>query len=128
MAFSFHQRGSKARWCTISSPYASSDTSWIQRHTVEISLTTPKFLDHSNPIYCDLHRACDTVYRELHGQGIGTAVRHTATFTPEEEEKLWVSGVIFILTPKAFQRAVFFYIGKHFCIRGGEELRQLGPS
>jgi hypothetical protein len=26
------------------------------------------------------------------------------------------------------QRAVFFYVGKHFCIRGGEEQRKLSPS
>ena len=26
------------------------------------------------------------------------------------------------------QRAVFFYIGKRFCIRGGEEQRKLAPS
>ena len=69
-----------------------------------------------------------TVYRELHGQGVGTTVKRTATFTSEEEEKLWATGVISILTPKALQRAVFFYIGKHFCIRGGEEQRRLGPS
>lgn len=30
--------------------------------------------------------------------------------------------------PKALKRAVFFYIGKVFCIRGGEEQRKLGPS
>ena len=31
-------------------------------------------------------------------------------------------------TPKSLQRAVFYYIGKCFCIRGGEEQRKLGPS
>ena len=85
------QPGSKARWCTISYLYSSSNTSWIaeyQRHTVEILLSAPKFLDCSNPVYRNLHRACDTVYRELHGQGVGTTVKRTATFTPEEEEKL----------------------------------------
>ena len=95
---------------------------------LEISPTSPKFLDRSNPVFRDLHRACDTVYRDLHSQGIGATVKRTATFSPEEEEKLWSTGVISILNPKALQRAVFFYIGKHFCIRGGEEQRRLGPS
>ena len=33
-----------------------------------------------------------------------------------------------IESPKSLQRAVFYYLGKHFCIRGGEEQRRLGPS
>ena len=74
---------------------------------IEMSPSTPKFLDRSNPVYRDLHRACNTVYQELHGQGVGTNVKRTATFSPEEEEKLWTTCVISILNPKAFQRAVF---------------------
>ena len=41
---------------------------------------------------------------------------------------MWADGVIGITNPKALQRAVFFYVGKRFCIRGGEEQRRLGPS
>ena len=43
-------------------------------------------------------------------------------------KRLWATGAISILNPKALQLAVFFYIGKNFCIRGGEEQRRLGPS
>ena len=46
----------------------------LQRHTVEILPSAPKFLDRANPVYRDSHRACVTVYRELHGQGVGTTV------------------------------------------------------
>ena len=42
--------------------------------------------------------------------------------------KLWNSGVFSIDNPKNLQRAVFYYIGKRFCIRGGEEMQKLGPS
>ena len=52
----------------------------------------------------------------------------TATFSQEEEGKLWDAKVIGTSSPKALQRAVFFYIGKVFCIRGGEKQRKLGPS
>ena len=68
------------------------------------------------------------MYRDLHSQGVGTNVCHTPTFTPEEEEKLWLTGVLGTETPKALQRAVFFTIGKRFCVRGGEEQCSLGPS
>ena len=100
----------------------------LQRHMLETTPTAPKFLDRSNPPFYDLHHACDTIYRDLHSQGIGAAVKHTSTFTPENEEKLWSTGVVSILEPKALQQAVFYYVGKHFCIRGGEEQRKLGPS
>ena len=44
----------------------------------------------------------------------------------EDENKLWESGSIGTSTPKALQRAVFFYIGKRFNIR--DEHLGLGPS
>ena len=100
----------------------------LQRHMLEISPNAAKFLDTNNTAFRELQGTCDTVYRQLHSQGVGTAVKHTVTFTAEEEEKLWSTGVMSILTPKSLQRAVFYYVGKHFCIRGGEEQRNLGPS
>ena len=48
--------------------------------------------------------------------------------TPEEEDKLWDSGAIGIFSPKVLLRCVFFYVGKCFCLRGGQELRELKPS
>ena len=41
---------------------------------------------------------------------------------------LWETGVLGCRTPKALQRSVFFYVGKSFCLRGGEEQCQLKPS
>ena len=46
----------------------------------------------------------------------------------EDENKLWETGSIGTSIPKALQRAVFFYIGKRFNIREGDEHRGLGPS
>ena len=34
----------------------------LQRHILETTPTALKFLDQSNPNFCDLHRACDTIY------------------------------------------------------------------
>lgn len=44
----------------------------------------------------------------------------TPVITDDEEDKLWTSGVFSVGHPN--------YIGKRFCIRGGEEMRKLGPS
>jgi len=70
---------------------------------------------------------CESVYRQLHQQGIGANVKHTALITPDEEEQLWKSGVMCIKQPVNLKRTVFYYVGKVFCICGGEEQRKLGP-
>ena len=61
-------------------------------------------------------------------EGVGAVVNHVAVVTPEEENKLWESKVIGVHTPLALVRAVFFYVGKVFCIRGGQEQRHLKRS
>ena len=55
-------------------------------------------------------------------------VKHASFITPEEEEKLWTTEILSVKTPKGLQRAVFYYIGKRFCIQGGQKQRNLGPS
>ena len=66
-------------------------------------------------ILSGLQRAtCDSVFRDLHSKGVGTLVRHTATFTAEEEDSLWASGVLGCTSPKSLLNAVFFYVGKGF--------------
>ena len=51
------------------------------------------FLDQKDTIFIDIHRTCNSVYQELHSQGVGTDVRRTLGFTAEEE-KLWATGVL----------------------------------
>ena len=100
----------------------------LQRYMLDKNPLASKFLDQKNPVFRDIHRACDSVYRKLHQQGVGTEVRHAPVITDAEEEKMWATDVIGINTPKSLQRAVFFYVGKRFCVRGGEEQRRLCPS
>ena len=95
---------------------------------IDKSPSTPKFLDPKNTMYRDFHRSCDTVYRQLHSQGIGTSVSHAKIFSKDEEELFWSSGVFSISNPTSLQHAVFYFVGKHFCIRGGDEQRKLSPS
>ena len=38
------------------------------------------------------------------------------------------SGALNVSDPRGLQQAVFYYVGKAFCIRGGEEQRYLKPS
>ena len=100
----------------------------LQREVLKHTPDFPKFLDRHNTVYSELHRCCDLVYRQLHSSGVGTVIENTETFNSEEEDKMWSTGVFSIDHPKSLQRAIFFYVGKHFCIRGGEEQRKLKPS
>ena len=84
----------------------------LQRHILEVSPNTPKLLDKSVSIYRDLHRTYDTVYRQLHGEGIGMNVQHTEPFTGEEEAIMWKSGALSVLTQNHFKEQFL----KHFCI------------
>lgn len=100
----------------------------LQRFMLGENHLLPKFLDRHNAIFRPIHNACDSVYHSLHSTGVGTSVRHTSVITDEEEAKLWDCGILAISNPKSLQRAVFYYVEKRFCIRGGDEQRRLGPS
>ena len=67
-------------------------------------------------------------YHQLRIDGIGAFVKHAMIVTPEEENMLWETKVIGDHSPLALLRAVFYYIGKCYCIRGGKEQRSLKRS
>ena len=55
-------------------------------------------------------------------------MRHAEVVTKDEKNQLWDTGVIGTDSPRSLQNAVFYYNGKNFCLRGGEECRQLKIS
>ena len=95
----------------------------MQRHMLQSNCCLPKFLDRSNPLFRPIHGACDFIFHELHSNGVGVHVRHTPIISDEEEQKLWELGILGVDSPKSLQQMVFYYIGKRYCIRGGEEQR-----
>lgn len=100
----------------------------LQRIMLEANPNASKFCNAHNTDFRDLTWTCDSVYRRLHSEGIGTVIRHTPTFSVEDEQKLCDTGSLGIATPKALQKAALFYIGKRFCIWGGDEQQRLEPS
>ena len=88
----------------------------------------PNFMDKSDVRFSELSGVCETVSRQLRKEGVGASVKHASIITPEEENLLLEKGVIGIYAPKPLVRAVFFYAGKAFCLRGGGEQRALKPS
>ena len=100
----------------------------LLRHARAHSPTFPNFLEKTDLRFRDLRSACDNVARRLRRDGVGAEVRHAEVFSKEDEDKLWESGTIGVTNPLALVRAVFFYIGKTLCLRGGQEQRELKPS
>ena len=85
----------------------------------------PNFLDRKDVRFKELHGTCDFVFQELHAKGLGAAAK---VITAEDENILWKSGVLNTKTPDGLQRAMFYYVGKVCCLRGGTKQRNLKPS
>ena len=88
----------------------------------------PNFLDKRDSAFKQFHGTLDSHFRKLHETGIGSKVKNTELITKEEENKLWMCGEMGTDSPTALQNAVFFSNGKNFCLRGGEEHRNLKLS
>ena len=100
----------------------------LMRRMRSIDPDCPNFLDSKNPQFQDMHCIIDGYFRELRASGIGAEVKHTSIISKEEENLLWEKGVMGVDKPESLLRAVFFYNGKNFCLRGGKEHRALKIS
>ena len=76
--------------------------------------------DRDHPDFKLVVCTCDNYFRELCDEGVGAGSHATEILTPDNEEKLWASGVLSVDTPTALLNAVF-YNGKNFLLRGGAE-------
>jgi hypothetical protein len=56
---------------------------------------------------------------------VGAESKVTPVLTSKDEDILWSTGVINLTTPEGLANAVFFYNGKNFCLRGGQEHKYL---
>ena len=66
----------------------------------------------------ELQNVCDSVFIRLHQKSVGSETKSTTVLTQLEEDKL---GVLILNTPIGLLRSVFFYNGKSFCLREGQE-------
>ena len=78
----------------------------------------PNFLDKKNPVFVGFHHSLDNLFRQLREEGVGAESQQTPTIAIEEENMLWDKGILNTSTPKGFFRAVFYYNGKNFVLRG----------
>ncbi len=103
--------------------------SGILRHMQSIDPThAPNIFNKGNPAFRDLHCTMDSLYRQLCAEGVGAEKHSAEPFTKGDENKLWELGIMDAHSHTSLLRAIFFYNGKNFCLRGGEEYRTLKLS
>ena len=102
--------------------------SGILRHMRSENPTYPNFLNGSLPEFSTFTTTLDNLMKDLRASGVGAPSKHTEGISREEEELLWSTGILNNCTPMGLLRAVFFYNGKVFCLRGGQEHRCLKLS
>ena len=100
----------------------------ILRHMRETNPHCPNFLDKKDARFQQLHRSLDVHFNKLHSNGIGRQVKHAEIISKNDEQRLWESGLMGVSDPRALQNAVFYAVGKMFCLRGGVEHRALKLS
>ena len=88
----------------------------------------PNIFAKNDPAFRELHFTMDSVYQKLREDGVGAQKHSAEPFTVDDENKLWSLGVMGTHSPLTLLRAVFFYNSKNFCLRGGEEHRNLKLS
>ncbi len=67
----------------------------------------------------------DSVYRNLRSDDVGASKHSAEIISKDEENLLWKSGSLSTNDPQSLLRAVFYYNGKKFMLRGGVEHRNL---
>ena len=88
----------------------------------------PNFLNKDDPFFTSFFVALDNRFKQLCAKGVGATLKRTEGISDDKESLLWTSGVLNIHSPKGLLRAIFYYNGKYFCFRGGQEHRSLGVS
>lgn len=72
-----------------------------------------------------LYYALDVTMKDSTAHGVGMTVSKANAITKEQENLLWEKGILGIHNGTSLLRTVFYLIGVHFGIRGGQEHRLL---
>ena len=86
------------------------------------------FLDKTDSRFRDLRNTLDSVCSNLHAQGVGAQKKSANVVSAEDEDLFWEKKAMSFETPRSLQNLVFYYVGLHFSLRGGQEQRDLKVS
>lgn len=100
----------------------------LLRHLRDENIHNMNFLDEHDHRFAVFRKVLDARMKELLSKGLGTKVRQADPILPEDEEKIWTSGVFGLHSSQALQYTVFFYNCKIFGLRAFDEHRNLECS
>ena len=66
----------------------------LQRHISETKSAAIRLVDPRNPVFKPLHQLLDSLYRNLHAQGIGATRIQSEIISRCDEDKLWETRVM----------------------------------
>lgn len=88
------------------------------------SLDKPyKFLE--DIAFKELKNTLDNVMKSKAKQGIGAYIKQAKEITIDEENIMWEMGILGESDPETLFNTVFYLVGLHFALRGGQEHRDL---
>ena len=85
-------------------------------------------LDKHDLRFRELFNTLDVVSSNLHREGVGAHRKSAPVISVDHENLFWERGLLGYSTPRTLQRAVFFYVGLQFALRGVQEQYDLVPS
>ena len=100
----------------------------LLRYMRDNNAHTPNFLDKKDTRFKRLHTVLDNHFKQLRKDGVGCEPKHSEVITKEEENLMWMTGILGTEAPRQLLRTVFYLNGKNFCLRGGQEHRDLKLS
>lgn len=84
-------------------------------------------IDKHDIRFRELFNTLDLVSSTLHREGVGAVKKSACIIEVEHENLFWEKKLLGYSTPRTLQRAVFFYVGLHFALRGVQEQYDLVP-
>ena len=85
-------------------------------------------MDNKDFKFKPFHNTLSNLSKQLLNDGVGATKKQAKVISELEEKQLWGRGVLGNHTPTSLQNSVFYYCGLFFCLRGGEEHRELSLS
>lgn len=98
------------------------------RHMCVENPEYPNFLDKKDPAFTGFLNTVDEVFKSLWASGVGSASSPTEGISADNKNLLWSSGVLNTTTLRGLIRAVFYTVGKCFCLHRDLEHRNLTTS
>lgn len=96
-------------------------------HVLQKNKAPFSVLDKADHRFRDILKTLDSLSSDLHRQGVGAVKQSAKVIDPVHEGLFWQKGLLGYSSPKTLQRAVFFYVGLNFVLRGVQEQYDFVP-